>query len=137
MVRFGRRFYDTLPYQDIPYSEESTVRWFALMRELGVALIALEGSTPIGMAGGLYSKFIFNDSYTVGGELMLWVEPEYRRSGAGKQLLAALEKAAYARGAARWSMIAIEATADRVGQLYSQAGYVPTERTYSKVPQWV
>jgi GNAT superfamily N-acetyltransferase len=136
LVRFGRRFYQTLPYQDIPYCEQSAVRWLALMRELGVVLIALSDQTAIGMAGGLFSKFIFNDAYQVGQELMWWVEPEYRGSGAGAQLLAALERAAYARGAARWSMIAIEATADRLGHLYNQAGYVPTERTYSKVPQW-
>jgi GNAT superfamily N-acetyltransferase len=136
LVRFGRRFYETLPYQDIPYCEASAVRWLALMRQLGVVLIALSDDTPIGMAGGMFARFIFNDAYQVGQEVMWWVEPEYRGSGAGGQLLAALEKAAYARGAARWSMIAIEATADRVGHIYSQAGYVPTERTYSKVPQW-
>lgn len=136
LVRFGRRFYDTLPYADIPYCEASAVRWAAMLREIGVLLIALSDDVPIGMAGGLFAKFIFNDAYQVGSELLWWVEPEYRRSGAGAALLAALEKAAYARGAARWSMIAIEATADRVGHIYSQAGYVATERTYSKVPQW-
>ena len=137
LVRFGRRFYETLPYQDIPYCEESAVRWLALMRECGVVLIALADGVPIGMAGGMFSKFIFNDAYTVGQELMWWVEPEFRGSGAGSQLLAALERCAYAHGAARWSMIAIEATADRVGPLYLQAGYVPTERTYTKVPRWL
>lgn len=136
LVRFGRRFYDTLPYADIPYCESSAVRWLALMREIGVVLIALDGDAPVGMAGGVYSKFIFNDAYQVGAELMWWVEPEYRGSGVGQELLAALENAAYAHGAARWSMMAIEATADRVGHIYERSGYVPAERTYCKVPQW-
>ncbi len=136
LVRFGRRFYESLPYADIPYCEDSAVRWAALMRQLGVLLIAVSDDTPVGMAGGMFAPCIFNDAFTVGSELIWWIEPEYRRSGAGSALLAALEQAAYARGAARWSMIAIEATADRVGPLYLNAGYVPTERTFTKVPLW-
>ncbi len=137
LVRFGRRFYETLAYADIPYCEASAVRWAALMRQLGVLLIAMDGDTPVGMAGGMFAPCIFNDAYQVGSELIWWIDPDSRGSGAGGALLAALERAAYARGAARWSMVAIEATADRVGSLYLQAGYVPTERTYSKVPQWL
>ena len=137
LIRFGENFYDSLDYKDIPYCETSAARWFDFMRDLGVLFIALDGIKPIGMAGGVFSKFIFNDAYEVGAELLWWVEPEYRRSGVGAQLLAALENSAYARGAARWSMVAIEATADRVGQIYQRSGYVPTERTYTKVPEWL
>lgn len=136
LVRFGRHFYATLPYGDIPYNEDSASRWLDFMREQGVLLIALDDSKPIGMAGGLYSKFIFNDEFEVGAELMWWVEPEYRNSGVGHELLAALENAAYARGAARWSMMAIEDTAERVAKIYERMGYVASERTYTKVPQW-
>ncbi len=136
MLVFARHFYDSLPYSDIEFDADSCMAWLAVMRRDGVLLLAESDGTPCGFAGGMFSPFIFNISVRVGAELMWWVEPEHRRTGIGAELLLALENAAYTAGARRWSMIALEGTAERAARLYDRYGYVPHERTYCKVPTW-
>lgn len=137
LVAFGRKFFDSLPYRDVEYSEDSAQRWLDLMRELGVLLVAEIDGEPVGMAGGIYSPFVFNDRHKVGAEIMWWIEPEYRRNGIGSELMTALEVAAANAGCIRWSMMAIEDSAEQVGAMYQRAGYTPAERTYVKVPKWL
>lgn len=136
LLRFGRSFYDSLPYQDIEFDIDSCVSWLAMMRSSGVLLIAESDGIPCGMGGGLFCPFIFNQAVRVGAELMWWIEPAFRGSGIGLELLHELENSAYTAGARRWSMIAIEGTHERVSRIYDQLGYTASERTYSKVPQW-
>lgn len=134
LIRFGRSFFDSLPYSDVTYDDESAARFLALMRERGVLLLAEADGFPVGMAGGLYAPFIFNDRLKVGQELFWWIEPEYRSLGIGRELLAELEISAKNAGCIRWSMIAIAGTQDQVGKLYDRAGYELAELTYTKRP---
>lgn len=135
LVDFGRHFYATLPYQDVPYCEESATRWFAMMRDIGVLLVAEVGGRVVGMAGGLFSPFIFNDAFRVGGELLWWVEPLFRCSGVGAAMLGALERSAAEAGCIRWSMVATNESPAALERVYAKAGYTMSERSFTKVPQ--
>jgi GNAT superfamily N-acetyltransferase len=131
----GRKFYGDLPYRDIPFNEDSAARWLEFMREDGVLLVAEVDGLVVGMAGGVFSQFIFNDEFRVGAELMFWIEPLFRAEGIGVRLLEALEKAAQTAGCVRWSMIAVcDGSQDRVGKLYERHGYTLSEHTYTKRP---
>ena len=133
MQRFGERFHAWLKYDDIPYDPDSVLWWFDLMQREGVCLvIESDEGEVVGMAGGVFSPFIFNLHSRVGTELMWWVEPEHRSGGAGKLLLEKLEEFAYAAGCKRWSMIAIHGTESSLGKLYRQANYEPAEHTFTK-----
>lgn len=137
LIGFGRKFFCSLPYRDVEYCEASARRWLDLMSELGVLLVAELDGAPVGMAGGIYSPFVFNDRHKVGAEVMWWVEPEHRGSGVGGELLDLLEQCAAEAGCIRWSMMAIEdGSIDRVAAMYQRAGYRPAERTFVKVPTW-
>lgn len=137
LVAFGRKFFATLPYPDVEFCEASAMRWLDLMSEVGVLLVAEVDGEPVGMAGGIYSPFVFNDRLKVGAEIMWWVEPEYRCNGVGVELLTMLEQCAAEAGCIRWSMMSIEdGSAERVAAMYHRAGYTPAERTYVKVPRW-
>lgn len=134
MQRFGERFHAWLKYDDIPYDADSVLWWFDLMQREGVCLVIEDDDGQlVGMAGGIFSPFVFNLRYRVGAEIMWWVQEDHRNGGTGKMLLAELERHAELAGCKRWSMIAIEGTQDSVGAIYERNGYNPTERTYSKV----
>ena len=132
LADFGRKFYEYIgSYHDVPYCTESAARWFALLRELGVLLIAEVDGQAVGMAGALWSPFIFNDQYKVGAEIFWWINPEHRSGGVGREMLAKLESAAQDAGCVRFSMMSV-ADHDRLGKIYGLAGYEPAERTYVK-----
>lgn len=137
MQRFGARFHEYMGYTDMPYDAESVLFWFDAMREHGCCLVAEIGGELVAMAGGIYSKFVFNKNFLIGQEIMWWVEPEHRSIGIGGQLLAKLEECAYAAGCSRWAMIALHGTEQYVGKLYESAGYVATEHTFTKVAPWL
>lgn len=135
LIDMGRKFYSDLPYSDIPFNEKSAVRWLDFMAKQGVLLVAEMQGVVIGMAGGVFSQFIFNDEHKVGAELMFWIEPLFRAEGIGVQLLETLEKAAQNAGCVRWSMIAVcDGSQARVGKYYERHGYSLTEHTYTKRP---
>jgi L-amino acid N-acyltransferase YncA len=131
VVAMSRKFYDTLSYRDIPFCNESAVRWIELMRAQGCLLIVHLDEQIVGMAGALFSQCLFNDAYKVGSELFWWIEPEFRSWGIGRELLAELEKTAHASGCVRFAMASVT-DHDRLGKIYGLAGYEETERAYSK-----
>lgn len=131
VISMSRKFYETIPYSDVPFCDESAVRWIELMRAQGCLLIVHVDEEIVGMAGALFSKCLFNDAYKVGSELFWWIEPEYRSLGIGRELLAELEKCAHASGCVRFAMASVT-DHDRLGKIYGQAGYQEAERAYSK-----
>ncbi len=135
LVAMGRKFYASLPYGDVSYCGESARRWFALMRASGVLIVAEHDGAIVGMAGGLFAPFIFNDAHLVGSELMWWVEPEYRSNGIGRLMLAALERGAAEAGCVRWSMVATQES-PAIEHACARAGYELSELTFTKVPKW-
>lgn len=55
-----------------------------------VGIIAMEDDKPVGLIGGAVAYFIFG-GIKYATEVAWWVEPEYRKSGVGKELIEAFE----------------------------------------------
>lgn len=81
-----------------------------------------------GMIAGQTSSFIFGTK-KVATELGWWVEPEYRKSGIGKELLQAFEAWAKKVGCSLIVMISLD---DELGKFYEANGYSLSERSYIK-----
>ena len=82
----------------------------------------------VGMLAGMSSPFIYGPHY-MATELGWWVEPDARKSGAGKELIKAFEEWARRVGCTLITMISLD---DTVSQYYEKNGYVLTERAYMK-----
>lgn len=135
LVEMARNFYAASPYQSVPFSEESALRWYARMAEAGLLFCAKDGDEIAGVVGGLSAPFLINDTYNVGVELLWWVEPKYRGTGAGELLLNAIEAKARELKLAKWTMVSLasaELHPSAVGKIYERRGYVLTERAYTK-----
>lgn len=134
LIEFGRRFHQVTDYTEVPFCEDSAIRWYDLMRESGILLVAVSKDRLIGVAGGLLSPFLLNDAYLAGSELLWWVDPEFRGGSAAIKLLKGIENEARIRGAHRWSMAALASSMpDKVGRIYERSGYTLSEYAYSKV----
>lgn len=87
------RFFDATDYAEV-----TTVDWLAVRAEIralmgdGVVLVAEHAGGVIGTIAAALGGPWFNPSLTVAIEKFWWVEPQWRGTGAGKALMAALEE---------------------------------------------
>ena len=134
MALRGRTFWEQTEFgEDVPYSEESIIRWLPLMADQGLLFLAEEGPDIVGFIGGLSAPIYANDSYKSGAELFWYLDPAHRNGGAAMELLEAIENAARASGCTYWTMIALESMQpERVGEIYEKAGYKSFERSFTK-----
>ncbi len=134
MALKGREFWEqTVFVADVPYSEESIIRWLPLMADQGLLFLAEESTDIVGFIGGLSAQIYANDSYKSGAELFWYLDPAHRNGGAAMELLKAIENAARASGCTYWTMIALESMQpERVGEIYEKAGYKSFERSFTK-----
>lgn len=104
------------------------------MYEAGLLIVAENGDGEIiGVVGGLKYPFLNNRDWIIGSELLWWIEPQYRDSGLGKKMLAAIEEAARDAGCQLWVMVTLEnVEPEKAGAIYQKLGYTLTEHSYMK-----
>lgn len=131
VLDMARNFYEVTDYEEhIPYDYESCGELFDRCVEQGLCFVADNG-TPVGFVLGLAFPSMMNKDYMIGAELAWWVQPEFR--GIGFRLLRSIETEAREMGVKIWSMMALESLEPEVAEaIYLKAGYIPTERTYSR-----
>lgn len=93
-----------------------------------VGILAFEDDKPIGMIGGAIAYFIFG-GVKYATEVAWWVEPEYRKSGIGKELIEAFEYWANQVGCKFVSMSALD---KELPKFYEKLDYSFAEVSYIK-----
>ncbi len=134
MALKGREFWEQTEFgEDVPYNEESIVRWLPLMADQGLLFLAEEGTEIVGFIGGLAAQIYANDNYKSGVELFWYLDPAHRNGGAAMELLKEIEDSARASGCTYWTMIALESMQpEMVGEIYKKNGYELFERSFTK-----
>lgn len=133
IVAMGAKFYETTSYREFADFCPATVAGLAqLMIDTGICLIAEQGD-PVGMAGLVFSPFMFNRTRKAAYEVMWWVDPEVQGSGIGKALLAAIEPACRDMDCDAIQMIHLATSPPQAGALYERLGYLHSESSYTKV----
>ena len=130
LLAMGERFAAAIGLNDtVGYDPASVERLFRTLIESDDGILIMADG---GAAGGLVHPSLFNNEHRTGQELFWWVDPDKR--GQGVKLMAALEDAARAKGAASWMMSTMDAL-DHEGaaRVYERRGYRATDRNYLKV----
>ena len=87
----------------------------------------------VGTVSGILYPLWLNRAHTTGQEMFWYVDPDHRRSKAGKLLFEALETWAKSDGADSFAMASQSSPHQkRVNQIYESKGYVPQETSYIK-----
>lgn len=134
IIAMGAKFFADTSYAAFAdYSDASASVLVAMMLDGGVLLVAENDGVLIGMAGLVVTPFLFNHALKAAHEVMWWVDPAARRTGAGAALLHAIEPACRAAGAAVIQMIHLADSPPQAAALYERAGYVHSESSYTKV----
>lgn len=134
IIRMGRLFWSQTPYSEIPFCPDSIAFTCQQMIDRRLLLIATVKGTIAGAVGAMSSPLYANRDVLVAAELFWWVEPEFRNSGIGKEMLISIEQACRDAGVYRFSMMAFEQIElEKAAAVYQRCGYVPTERSFCKV----
>lgn len=134
ILEMSAKFYAGTSYAGFARMNDASVRNLAqLLIDTGVMLVACIEQHIIGMAGLLVSPFPFNTEKTIACEIVWWVEPEARNSGAGFALLREIEPACKARGVSAIQMVHLKNSPPQAALLYERLGYSLTESSYTKV----
>lgn len=132
MAEKGREFHAATEYRAIPYDPVSMMQTFAAMLEHGLLLIAEQDGAILGGIGGLKFNMFFNADTLCACERFWWLDPNYRNSRVGLELLIGIEAAALQAGCQYWLMLALEGDNGRADTIYRRFGYQPVERAYLK-----
>lgn len=134
LLRMAEAFYATtdqgavIPY--CPVSAEATAR---TLLGNGVLLVAEAAGRVVGMIGCMVAPSLLNHAALVASEVMWWVDPSCRDSGAGMRLMRAAEQAVREAGAKISSMVRLRTSPEGVGTIYERLGYAPSEYVHTKV----
>jgi GNAT superfamily N-acetyltransferase len=130
----GRLFWSQTPYSEIVYCPDSIAFTCRAMMEQALLLVSEVDGVIAGSVGAVASPLYANRDVLVAAELFWWVEPQFRNSGVGKEMLAGIEQACRNAGVYRFSMMAFDQIEiEKAAAVYQRCGYVPTERTFGKV----
>lgn len=114
-----------------PYVERGTVNDLIYTLILGLKNEKIVLFEPgVGFLAGCVTPFIFGP-HLLATEIMMWVEPEARGKGAGKEFLSAFEY--WAKEKAGCTMISMVSLNENIGKMYEKQGYKLYERAYMKI----
>lgn len=136
IVEMSEKFYPYTSYcvrSGIPFDPIAVATLASGMIDNGIFNVAEVDGAVIGMIGLIIHPFIFNPEYTVAGEIIWWVEPEFWNQGVGAQLLASVEAPCKERGVRQIQMIDLINSTFSAEVLYTKFDYNPTERIFTKV----
>ena len=134
ILRMGRMFWAQTAYASIPFCLDSMTVSVRQMMAAHLLLMAEMDGVVAGSIGALASPLYANRAIQVAAELWFWVEPGYRKSGVGRDLMQAMEDAARAQGVHLMTMISLEAVEPEIArQMYLRSGYEMTEHSFLKV----
>lgn len=134
IVRMSECFYATTSYcQWADFNAQTVADLAANLAENHVMLVAEHDGEVVGMVGLYIAPFMFNADKRAAYEVVWWVDPIARDTGAGRALLGAIEPACRAAGCDAIQMVHLANSPPQAAMLYERAGYGHTESSYTKV----
>lgn len=137
IIKMGQNLYKDAgkTYQafevDLPRTKEMLEKFIIEGQENFLVLISHDKGTPVGAVAGYVFQPLFSRQ-RIATEVLLWLEPEYRTTQRGNELLDAYEYWAKLVGASLAQYGLLSSADPRLGKLYERRGAYPAEVTYYK-----
>jgi len=131
----AKRFWEeTYHYkQGLPYEDGSAILYMDIAYNQGLLFVSEVDGKVVGFTAGAAAPLLGNSSTMSGSEIAWWVDPAYRNSSEGLDLLRALEKGAKELGCSYWNMVSMQSSMpEYIERVYKKMGYEHSETTYQK-----
>lgn len=134
VLELCKKFYNTTKYANMVNWDVSSgqVMYRRLLGGDGFVVVARHNDEIVGMLGCVMQPFVPNNNYTIANEIMWWVEPEYRHSKVGGELIRCAEMAASQLGCHLFSMSALITSFDGIDKVLEKLGYSQAENVFVK-----
>lgn len=134
IIDMAEKFWQHTQFKNEVFCRDTVMSKVYQCMDDDLCLVAQKNGFIIGFVCGVRGSILANDSVSAGTELAWWVEPEYRGSSAGVDLLTAIENKAKDTGIKYWNMAYMESSMpDKVKCIYQKMGYSLQESLYTKV----
>lgn len=134
ILRMSEDFHQASPYRNIPFNKEFLAQnvQAILINPLFSLFVAEDhNGNLVGMLAGVITQKLFSPE-PAAGELVWWVDPEYRSNGIGPELHQSFQAWAISKGCSSISMVLLEdENLELIDKMYKNMGYTPTERSYA------
>lgn len=129
----AHEFYASLSYNAIaPLPDTQAAGLAIVLMDSHILQVAEVDGAVVGMVGLLVEPFLFNPGYTIANEVIWWVDPEARRTGAAQGLLRAVDDETEKRGCAVVRMMTMAESPPQAAALYARHGYYASEHAFTK-----
>lgn len=126
VIELGRRMHRESAYAVLPFDAEKVRRLieFCIAHPAARCAFVVESAKkPIGMLLGYIDEYFFCRE-KIAADLILYVHPEHRSSGAGSELVRAFQRWAFDHGAHEVCLaVSTAVEAERTGRLYRNLGF--------------
>ena len=137
VLRFALDFYKASPYKLMRFDRRKATEFLCSVihsgHTIGLALIALEDSKPVGILIGVQAEPVFS-GVEMATELAWWVDPECRDRSAGRLMLDAYEDWALRVGCSYVQVASlVDLSPVELEEFYKSRHYVQAENSFMKV----
>lgn len=130
IVRMAREFWHDSPFPEVEYDPGSTVAMSEMCIDTGLMFVADIGGVH-GFICGVAAPLLGNFDARCCSEVAWWVDPDYRSTGAGLDLMTAMEDAAREKGCLYSAMLFMHTSMpEKIEQIYRARGYKEAETTF-------
>lgn len=119
--------------------DQFLIQWIDWLKKPNYVLLgAFDGDRIVGGLGGMYNPHPYNINTLIGIEHFWYVEPEYRKKGAGKKLIQSFEDWLYGHGVQYMMMLYIHGgPSEDLIQFYKKEGFKAFEtQVIREVKKW-
>jgi GNAT superfamily N-acetyltransferase len=135
LLELGRSFWVQTLYHkaDIEFDEQSCIEIIQMCLSDGVALMAEVDDQLVGMILVPVVPVLMNHNYRCATEWVYYIDPEWRGSGLGRDILEQAEAELRAMRVKMFNMVLLEnVTPEVAAHLYEEMGFALAERVYMK-----
>lgn len=136
MVELGQKFWEQTAYftdHGVAYDADHITKMTRHLMDTGIVQVAFDEDKVVGLLLIVLFPNPFNPKCLNATELAYYVDPEYRESGVGRQLLTQGENVAKQIGVQLFNMIHLNSVSpEKAEAVYAKMGYRKNETVFTK-----
>lgn len=139
LVTYGDKFWSQTRYfaAGIEYNTKTVLAVTNALIDDGIVLFAEDDGEVVALMLVIIAPFPMNQDYTAACEWVFYVEPDYRRSGLGIELIGMAETMLKDKGVKFFTMVSLaNVEPEAANKLYEYLGFEHSETNYTKDLQW-